>query len=149
MKLPGETVPNRRCSVKIRPDTRKPLSTKKRSTPTQPPRFQAAVTACTIRLVLAGQGFMCRPRTRSTARVRRRSRVRDRDMGAATIIRSLQMRALARHPIPWAVLAYVVLAILWASPASLSPADTVPDLGDPLHLAWTMAWDAHQLVRHP
>src|SRR6185369_14318366 len=57
--------------------------------------------------------------------------------------------ALARHPVGWAVAAYVLLAVVWASPSSLSPADTVPDLGDPLHLAWTMAWDAHQVVRHP
>jgi hypothetical protein len=45
--------------------------------------------------------------------------------------------------------AYLGLAVLWAAPASLRPARAVPDLGDPLHLAWVMAWDAHQLVRHP
>lgn len=48
-----------------------------------------------------------------------------------------------------AALAYFVLAILWAAPASLSPADTLPDLGDPVHLSYVMAWDAHQLVRDP
>ncbi|MBI3931972.1 MAG: hypothetical protein HY317_01030 [Acidobacteria bacterium] len=48
-----------------------------------------------------------------------------------------------------AALLYVVLAVAWASPSSLSPADTVPNLGDPLHLAWVMAWDAHQLARDP
>jgi hypothetical protein len=42
-----------------------------------------------------------------------------------------------------------VLAFVWAAPSSLSPAERVPDLGDPLHLAWVMAWDAHQLVRAP
>ena len=39
--------------------------------------------------------------------------------------------------------------MLWAGPSSFSPADTVPDPGDPLHLAYVMAWDAHQLVRQP
>ena len=37
----------------------------------------------------------------------------------------------------------------WARPASLAPSDTVPDAGDPLHLAWVMAWDAHALVHQP
>jgi hypothetical protein len=46
-------------------------------------------------------------------------------------------------------LAYGLLAVAWARPASLSPSDTVPDAGDPLHLAWVMAWDAHALVRQP
>jgi hypothetical protein len=45
--------------------------------------------------------------------------------------------------------AYAAFAIVWAAPTSLSPARAIPDLGDPLHLAWVMAWDAHQLVRHP
>lgn len=48
-----------------------------------------------------------------------------------------------------AALAYLVLATLWAAPASLSPTDTLPDLGDPVHLSYVMAWDAHQLVRDP
>jgi hypothetical protein len=48
-----------------------------------------------------------------------------------------------------ALLAYLALAVAWTAPVSLAPASTVPDLGDPLHLAWTMAWDAHQLVRQP
>lgn len=39
--------------------------------------------------------------------------------------------------------------MVWARPASLSPRDTVPDPGDPLHLAWVMAWDAHALPRQP
>ena len=39
-------------------------------------------------------------------------------------------------------LAYGLLAVAWARPASLSPWDTVPDAGDPLHLAWVMAWAA-------
>ena len=45
--------------------------------------------------------------------------------------------------------AYALLAIAWAAPASLAPAERVPDLGDPLHLSWVMAWDAHQLARRP
>ena len=48
-----------------------------------------------------------------------------------------------------ACLAYVAFAFAWAAPVSLSPFDTVSDLGDPLHLAYVMAWDAHQLVRQP
>ena len=38
---------------------------------------------------------------------------------------------------------------MWARPSSLAPLDTVPDAGDPLHLSYVMAWDAHQLVRRP
>ena len=45
--------------------------------------------------------------------------------------------------------AFTVLAAVWTLPVALSPADTVSDAGDPLHLAWTMAWDAHQLARRP
>lgn len=44
---------------------------------------------------------------------------------------------------------YVLIAILWYAPASLSPHDTVPDVGDPLHIAYILAWDAHQLPRDP
>lgn len=46
-------------------------------------------------------------------------------------------------------MAYVALAVLWARPSSLAPLHTVPDAGDPLHLSYVMAWDAHQLVRRP
>lgn len=45
--------------------------------------------------------------------------------------------------------AYAVLAVVWMRPMSLAPATVVPDLGDPVHLAYVMAWDAHQLVRRP
>jgi hypothetical protein len=48
-----------------------------------------------------------------------------------------------------AALAYLAVAVLWAAPSSLSPLDAVPDLGDPVHLSYVMAWDAHQLVRAP
>ncbi len=44
---------------------------------------------------------------------------------------------------------FLLVAVAWAAPASLSPASTVPDVGDPLHLAYVMAWDAHQLARRP
>jgi hypothetical protein len=44
---------------------------------------------------------------------------------------------------------YLALAVVWHAPSSLSPSDTLPDLGDPLHLAYVMAWDARQLVRDP
>jgi hypothetical protein len=47
------------------------------------------------------------------------------------------------------LLAYAALAVLWAAPSSLSPADTIPDYGDPLHLSWVMAWDVHALLRAP
>jgi len=48
-----------------------------------------------------------------------------------------------------AALAYVAIAFLWALPMTARPTERVPDLGDPLHLAWTMAWDAHALVHQP
>jgi hypothetical protein len=44
---------------------------------------------------------------------------------------------------------YLSLALLWARPSSFAPRDTMPDPGDPLHLSYVMAWDAHQLVRQP
>ena len=47
------------------------------------------------------------------------------------------------------LLAYAALAVLWMRPMSLAPATVVPDAGDPVHLAYVMAWDAHQLVRRP
>lgn len=56
---------------------------------------------------------------------------------------------VAGRPLALALASYVALAIAWAAPSSLSPAETVPNYGDPLHLAWVMAWDAHQIARHP
>ncbi len=54
---------------------------------------------------------------------------------------------------PWIVLAavvlFVALAMAWGAPASLSPRDAILDVGDPLHLAYVMAWDAHQIARRP
>lgn len=56
-----------------------------------------------------------------------------------------------RRALPFlaAALAYALVAVFWSMPASLAPRETVPDLGDPLHLSYVMAWDAHQLVRRP
>ena len=56
-----------------------------------------------------------------------------------------------RRALPFlaAALAYALVAVFWSAPASLAPTETVPDLGDPLHLSYVMAWDAHQLVRRP
>ena len=48
-----------------------------------------------------------------------------------------------------AILVYALLATLWAAPVVFYPHERVFNLGDPLHLAWVMAWDAHQLVRDP
>src|SRR5450432_2892039 len=61
---------------------------------------------------------------------------------------------MTRTPPPRVVLAltvasYAALAVVWMRPMSLAPATVVPDLGDPVHLAYVMAWDAHQLVRRP
>jgi hypothetical protein len=47
------------------------------------------------------------------------------------------------------LLAYAALALVWMRPMSLAPATVLPDPGDPVHLAYVMAWDAHQLVRRP
>jgi hypothetical protein len=48
-----------------------------------------------------------------------------------------------------AALGYLAVAVVWALPSTARPTERVPDLGDPLHLAWTMAWDAHALARQP
>jgi hypothetical protein len=61
----------------------------------------------------------------------------------------LQRLPAGARPLFAAAFVYAVLAVAWAAPASLSPHDSVPDLGDPLHLSWVMAWDAHQIVRRP
>ncbi|MCU0242857.1 MAG: hypothetical protein MUF51_10595, partial [Vicinamibacteria bacterium] len=44
---------------------------------------------------------------------------------------------------------YFVIACIWAWPATARPDRRVHDLGDPLHLGYIMAWDAHQIVRQP
>jgi len=52
-------------------------------------------------------------------------------------------------PAMGATLLYCALALVWMEPWILSPHDTVADVGDPLHLAHIMAWNAHQLIRDP
>lgn len=48
-----------------------------------------------------------------------------------------------------AAIAYLLLALLWTAPMSLDPTTAIADLGDPTHLSYVLAWDAHQLVRRP
>jgi len=61
-------------SRKSSPDTRNPLSTKNRSTPTQPPRNQARMTASSPGQNMPGTGgFMCRPMTSVIATARNTS----------------------------------------------------------------------------
>jgi hypothetical protein len=43
----------------------------------------------------------------------------------------------------------VLLTFLWCGPILSDPAHTAADFGDPLHMAWAMAWVAHQVVRDP
>src|SRR5262249_9407125 len=58
-------------------------------------------------------------------------------------------RMPTRRGLAWAAGIYLALSIVWTGPSSLRPWERVPDLGDPLHLAYVMAWDAHQVVRRP
>jgi hypothetical protein len=58
--------------------------------------------------------------------------------------------SLPRRPVlAAALLAYSAVALVWMWPMSLSPATMLPDVGDPAHLAYVLAWDAHQIVRRP
>jgi hypothetical protein len=52
-------------------------------------------------------------------------------------------------PLLAVVTVYLVLALLWMLPVSLDPTALAFNAGDPLHLGWVMAWDAHQIVRAP
>ena len=54
---------------------------------------------------------------------------------------------MKRHELAIVVAAALLVALAWTYPVSLDLAGSVVDGGDPLHLAWVMAWDAHQLVR--
>jgi hypothetical protein len=47
------------------------------------------------------------------------------------------------------LLFYSALALVFTAPVSLSPASLAVNDGDPLHISWILAWDAHQLVRDP
>ena len=44
---------------------------------------------------------------------------------------------------------YLVLSIVFTAPISLHPSDLAANDGDPLHISWILAWDAHQIVRDP
>jgi hypothetical protein len=44
---------------------------------------------------------------------------------------------------------YLALSIAFTAPVSLRPMELAVDDGDPLHISWILAWDAHQLVRDP
>ncbi len=44
---------------------------------------------------------------------------------------------------------YLALSMVFTAPISLSPSDLAVNDGDPLHISWILAWDAHQLVRDP
>ena len=49
----------------------------------------------------------------------------------------------------FAGLLYSGLSVLWMGKSGLHPSDTVSDVGDPLHLAYILAWNAHQFVTSP
>ena len=44
---------------------------------------------------------------------------------------------------------FLLLTFLWCGPILVDPAHVAADVGDPLHLAWVMAWVGHQILRDP
>ena len=44
---------------------------------------------------------------------------------------------------------FLALAIIFTAPLSLGPHERAANDGDPLHISWILAWDAHQLIRAP
>lgn len=44
---------------------------------------------------------------------------------------------------------FLFLAFVWCGPILTDPAHVAADVGDPLHMAWVMAWVAHQLPIDP
>jgi hypothetical protein len=48
-----------------------------------------------------------------------------------------------------AILGFAVMAIGLTAPLSLSPDRLAANEGDPLHISWILAWNAHQLTREP
>ena len=44
---------------------------------------------------------------------------------------------------------FFALAVVFTAPVSLEPHARAVNDGDPLHISWILAWDAHQLVRDP
>jgi hypothetical protein len=49
----------------------------------------------------------------------------------------------------YAIAFYALLTLIWCGPILIDPAHIVADVGDPLHMAWTMAWVGRQLLRDP
>jgi hypothetical protein len=44
---------------------------------------------------------------------------------------------------------YLALSMVFIAPISLRPSDLAVNDGDPLHISWILAWDAHQIARDP
>lgn len=44
---------------------------------------------------------------------------------------------------------FLILAVVFTAPLSLAPHERAVNDGDPLHISWATAWDAHQMVRAP
>jgi hypothetical protein len=44
---------------------------------------------------------------------------------------------------------YLALSMVFTAPISLRPSDLAVNDGDPLHISWILAWDAHQIARDP
>lgn len=44
---------------------------------------------------------------------------------------------------------YLSLSVIFTAPVSLLPHRLAVNDGDPLHISWILAWDAHQIVRDP
>jgi len=44
---------------------------------------------------------------------------------------------------------YALITVLLTAPVSLAPHRLAANEGDPLHISWILAWDAHQLIRDP
>ena len=44
---------------------------------------------------------------------------------------------------------YLALSMAFTAPISLRPSELAVNDGDPLHISWILAWDAHQIVRNP
>ncbi len=63
-------------------------------------------------------------------------------------ILSLKDRPVYALPF-WVFGFYLALSVVFLAPVSLSPEDLAVNDGDPLHISWILAWDAHQAVRHP
>ncbi len=49
----------------------------------------------------------------------------------------------------FAFLFFLALAIIFTYPVSFQPERLAVNDGDPLHISWILAWDAHQLFRSP